>query len=146
MQGALTGDASAPDFPQQTEPLAQFAFGQGLGQAAVTFSGEGAPEGASQGDGGIFLEQNLVAGAEDTRFARFLCFGFPFGKFLSKGGFDETPFDAEMAQEVIDRFQLRAKPTIFEVAEDGGDEGSQIVLAGEERGGWKGEGGGHTIL
>ncbi|MCX6586716.1 MAG: hypothetical protein NTX13_09080, partial [Acidobacteria bacterium] len=72
--------------------------------------------------------------------------GFPFGKFLSKGGFDETPFDAEMAQEVIDRFQLRAKPTIFEVAEDGGDEGSQIVLAGEERGGWKGEGGGHTIL
>jgi hypothetical protein len=104
-----------------------------LGQAAVTFSGEGAQEGASQGDGGIFLEQNLVAGAEDTRFAGFFCFGFPFGKFLSQGGFDETPFDAEMAQEVIDRFQLRAKPTILEVAEDGGDEGSQIVLEGEDR-------------
>ncbi|MFN9754105.1 MAG: hypothetical protein ACK55L_01745 [bacterium] len=111
-----------------------------MSQAPVAFSGESAQDGALQGNGGIFLEQNLVAVAEDAAFAGLFCFGFPFGKFLRKGGFDETPFNAEIAQEMIDRFRLRAKSTIFQVAEDGGDAGSQFVLEG---GGEKGlEGGG----
>lgn len=95
-QRALTGNASAAALPQRAEPLAQFTFGQGFSQAPAAFSGDSAQDGASSGDGSILLEQNLVAGANDAAFAGWFCFGLPLGKFLSEGGFDEKPFNAEI--------------------------------------------------
>ena len=131
---------------ESAEPLAQFAFGDGLGQAAIAFAGQSAEDGAAESDGGNFLEQELIPGAEGAKFAGLIDFGLSFGEFLSEGDFDEAIFDAEMKEEVVDGLELLAKAFIFEVADDGGNEGAEIVLVGEEGGGRKGEGEGHFRL
>ena len=51
-----------------------------------------------------------------------------------------------MKEEVVDGLELLAESFIFDVADDGGNEGAKIVLVGEEGGGRKGEGEGHFQL
>ena len=132
--------------PDAAEPLAQRAIGEGLGENAIALAGEGAEDGAAEGDGGIFLKGGLVAGAEFAELAGDFCFGLAFAEFVSEGGFEEAFFDPEVEQEMIDGFQLLTEAVVFEVAEDGGDERPEIVLVGEEGGGWQGEGEGHDLL
>ena len=131
---------------EAAEPLAQFAFGEGLGEASIAFAGEGSEDGAAKGDGGIFLEQELIARAESAEFTGLIGFGLPFGEFLREGDFDEALFEAEVEEKAVDGFELFSEARIFEIADDGGNEGAEIVLQGEKRGGRKGESEGHNQL
>ncbi len=47
---------------------------------------------------------------------------------------------------MVDGLKLLAESFIFDVTDEGGNEGAKIVLVGEEGGGRKGEGEGHFLL
>ena len=128
------------------KPLAQRAIGEGLGEDAIAFPGEGPEDGAAEGNSGIFLKGGLVAGAERAELAGDFCFILAFAEFVSEGGFEEAFLDPEVEEEMIDGFELLAEASLFEVADDGGDGGSEVVLVGEERGGRQGKRKGHDSL
>ena len=131
LQAAFARNASGTDLTDTAEPLAQRAIGEGLGEDAIALAGEGAEDRAAEGDGGIFLKGGLVAGAELAELAGDFCFGLAFAEFVSEGGFEEAFLDPKVEQEMVDGFELLTEAVVFEVAEDGGDEGPEIVLVGE---------------
>ena len=144
LEGAFAGNAGIADLTEAAEPLAQFAFGEGLGEASIAFAGEGSKDGAAKGDGGIFLEQELIARAESAKFTGLIGFGLALGKFLGEGDLEEAFFEAEFEEKVVDRFELFSEARIFEIADDSGNKGAKSFLVGEEGGGWKGKGEGHN--
>ena len=126
------------------EPLPQLAFGEGLGEAAIALSGQSTEQRTAQGLGRDFLEEDLIAGAEDAELAGSFGFGFPFCEFLIEGGLDEAFFDAMMDEDVVDGLQLLAEAIVGEVADDGRDEREEFGLIGQQRGAGGGGGVGHA--
>lgn len=128
------------------EPLPQLTFGEGLREAAIALSGEGAEQRTAQGLGRDFLEEHLIAGAQDAELAGGVRFGLAFGEFLIECGLDEALFDAMMEEDVIDGLQLPTEAIVCEVSDDGRDARKQLSLIGQQRGAGGGRGEGHSQL